>query len=167
MGGKILDSHDKTFTKLYNDYSDKVYSLARFKGLGEDASLDIVQDTFLALFSTYHSFNEKSSIKTYIVSIARHKIADYYRKKYLHNEDELDSNLEVPMDTEVLIEGLDVKRSIEKLGEKDRELLHLVFTQGLNYKEVSIILDVPEGTVKSRMFKARKKIKGSLGGDYR
>jgi RNA polymerase sigma-70 factor (ECF subfamily) len=167
VGGKKLDSQKRTFDRLYNDYSDKVYSLARFKGLGEDASLDIVQETFLALFSSYHSFNEKSSVKTFIVSIARHKIADYYRKKYLHNEDELDCNLEVSMGTDEIVEGLDVKKSIEQLDIDDREMLHLIFTQGLSYKEVATILDVPEGTIKSRMFNVRKKLKSSLGGDYR
>ena len=162
-----LDRESQIFEKLYQDYSEKVYSLSRFKGLSMQDSQDIVQDTFAAVFAGYHSFENKSSIKTYIVSIAKNKIADFYRKKYRHPEEELSGTMETGPQTDNVIEKTDIARQVENLDAEQQELLHMIFTQGLSYSEAAAVMNIPEGTVKSRMFQIRKKIKEGLGAGYR
>lgn len=162
-----MNRESKTFEKLFIEFSDKVYSLSRFKGLSEADSQDIVQDTFAAIFASYHSFQNKASIKTYIISIAQNKIADFYRKRYKRDETELSREIPSETATGSLIEKTDVKKQVENLKEEQRELLYLVFTQGLSYDEAAVIMNVPAGTIKSRMFKIRNTLKEALGENYR
>ncbi len=162
----MLSPEEKTFEKIYQDYADNVYALARFKGLSESDAADIVQDTFMAVFASYHSFEGRSSLRTYVVSIARHKIADHYRKAFRRHEEALSDTMAVQDQSDETEERVDVERATRRLKDEDQDLLHLIFTQGLNYKEAAAILDIPEGTVKSRMHKIRTKLKHHLGGDY-
>ena len=162
-----LNRDSQIFDKLYQDYSEKVYSLSRFKGLSMQDSQDIVQDTFAAVFAGYRSFENKSSIKTYIISIAKNKIADFYRKKYRHPEEELSGEMEAESQTDSVIEKTDIVNQMKNLDAEQQELLHMIFTQGLSYKEAAAVLNIPEGTIKSRMFVIRNKIKEGLGANYR
>ena len=162
-----MSSQSKIFEKLFNEYSDKVYSLARFKGICDTDAQDVVQETFIAVIASYHSYEGKANIKTYILSIARHKIADYYRKKSIRCEQELSESLKSEAISNDNIETLNIKNAVDKLKKEDKELIYLIFTLGLNYQETAVIVNIPEGTIKSRMFKIRKLIKNNLGGSYR
>ena len=162
-----MDRESKLIERLFIKYSGKVYSLARFKGLSMQDSQDIVQETFVAVFASYHSFENKSSVNTYIVSIARNKIADFYRKRYKKPETELDEEIQTPPQYESVIEKTDVSAQVEKLTDEQKELLHLIFTQGLSYDEAAAVMNVPAGTIKSRMFAIRHTLKQGLGEDYR
>jgi len=151
---------------LYDKYADNVYSLARFKGLSAQDAQDIVQETYAALISVIGSFRGEASVKVYILSIARRKIADFYRKSRSQN---------VPLDDSIQIaardqagrdEAVDVKTALQELDDEQRELVHMVFTQGLSLREAADALNIPEGTVKSRMFKIRSQVKSRLGDDY-
>lgn len=164
---EILNRLRKTFEKLFTLYSGQVYSLARYKGLSEQDSQDVVQDTFSAIFSGYDSFQNKASIKTYIISIARNKIFDFYRKKYKKDEVTLEENIESDQTEENIIEKTDLSRQKSKLSENQNLLIHMIFTQGLNYDEAAAVLNIPVGTVKSRMHKIRRLMKEGLGEDYR
>ena len=162
-----MNREETIFEKLYDGYSGKVYSLARFKGLNEADSQDIVQETFAAVFAGYHSFQNKASIKTYIVSIAGNKIADFYRKRYKYGETELTEEIAAEPRDESVIEKTDVKAQVEGLNGEQKELLHLIFTQGLSYDEAAAVLNIPAGTVKSRMFAIRNTLRRGLGESYR
>ncbi len=164
---ETLAREEKIFEKLYNDLSPKVYSLARFKGLSKEDSQDVVQDTFSAVFAGYHSFENKSSVKTYVISIAQNKIADFYRRKYKKNETALDENIESESGDGNIVETADVKKQVAKLTDEQQMLIHLIFTQGLNFNEAAAVMGIPPGTVKSRMFKIRSILKHGLGEDYR
>jgi len=68
-------------TKQWVDlYSDYLYNYAIYKGIAIEQAKDLVQDTFLAALKSFDKFEAKSSVKTWLVSILRNKIADYYRK---------------------------------------------------------------------------------------
>ena len=162
-----MNREERIFEKLYTDYSGRVYSLARFKGLNEVDSQDIVQDTFAAVFAGYHSFQNKSSVATYITAIAKNKIADFYRKRYKRGETELDETMATEPLNESIVEKTDVKAQIAELDGEQKELLHLIFTQGLGYNEAAAVMNIPAGTVKSRMFAIRKILKQGLGESYR
>lgn len=64
-----------------NKYSDELYSWAFYKTTNKEIAEDLVQDTFISAFSNYDKFQEKSTPKTWLFSILRNKIIDYYRKK--------------------------------------------------------------------------------------
>lgn len=70
-----------TFTELVNEYSDKLYSWAFHKTSNKELAEDLVQETFLAAYKSFESFEGNSSTKTWLTSILNNKIIDYYRQK--------------------------------------------------------------------------------------
>lgn len=145
---------------LYN------YILSRVSN-AEDVH-DILQETILAIWQSMDSFKENSSFKTWIIGIARRKIADFYRGHYkdkdFHNLKDLDMK-EIPNESNPLdhaINSMDIENSLNTLPLEDRELLFLIFNAGLCYKEIENITGIPEGTIKSRVYYLKKKLRPLL-----
>ena len=66
---------------------------------------------------------------------------------------------------EAIVEKMDIKQALTRLSQRDNELVRLIFNAGLSYTEVSEVLDIPVGTVKSRMSAIKTKLRASLGGE--
>ena len=71
---------DKVFTNWVNQYTDKLYSWTLYKTSSKEVAEDIVQDTFLSVYSSMDKFENKSEPYTWIMSILNNKIIDYYKK---------------------------------------------------------------------------------------
>ena len=145
---------------LYN------YILSRVSN-AEDVQ-DIFQETILAIWQGLDNYKGNSSFKTWTIGIARRKIADFYRLHYkdkdFHSLEEIDME-KTPSELNSLdhaIHSMDIKNSLNTLASEDRELLFLIFNAGLTYKEVENITGIPEGTVKSRVYYLKKKLRPLL-----
>ena len=80
----ILNS-EKTIKDWVNNYSDQLFTWAYYKTSDKEASEDLVQETFIVAFKSFDNFKEKSSPKTWLMSILKNKIADHFRKVYRTN----------------------------------------------------------------------------------
>lgn len=158
-------------TRLVEQYGDDVmrtaYVMLKSKELAEDA----YQETFLRLCRYYDSYRKECSEKTWITGIAVNVCRDFLRsawKKRVTVTDDFSAQIS-ESDTQEIVEKKDEKeellRSIMKLPDKYREMIHLYYYQELDIKEISRILKIPGGTVKSRLFKARNLLAGMLGGE--
>lgn len=76
-----IKNKEVTVTDLVNQYSDDLYRFALGKTRNKEISEDLVQDTFIVAVNKLSTFRGESSHKTWLISILRNKIADYYRKK--------------------------------------------------------------------------------------
>ncbi|MCO4755855.1 MAG: RNA polymerase sigma factor [Bacteriovoracaceae bacterium] len=116
---------------------------------------DLVQDTFVKALNSYSKFKGDSSFKTWIYRIARNVTYDYLRKNGKGQFQEIEDGDLVHSDKE------DVKDLISQglvgLGPKHREVFVLHFKFGHTFNEIAGLLDITEGTVKSRVFYAKKK----------
>lgn len=152
------------FNKLYEEYASLVRSIV-FRMHGEDEIDDLVQNIFIKIYMNYESFKGDAKPKTWIYRIAVNTIKDHWRakkrkswlslftkdtKKEVEVEDEKDTKLEVK-DALKLINEL--------LSEKLKEVIVLYSFEDLNINEISEILKIPAGTVKSRLHKAHKILK--------
>lgn len=70
-----------TATDLVNDFADDLFRFALSKTKNKEVSEDLVQDTFIVAVTKLDTFRGESTHKTWLISILRNKIADYYRKK--------------------------------------------------------------------------------------
>ncbi|HOP73365.1 sigma-70 family RNA polymerase sigma factor [Thermoclostridium caenicola] len=158
-------------TRLVEQYGDDVmrtaYVMLKSKELAEDA----YQETFLRLCRYYDSYRKECSEKTWITGIVINVCRDFLRsawKKRVTVTDDFSAQIS-ESDTQEIVEKKDEKeellRSIMKLPDKYREMIHLYYYQELDIKEISRILKIPGGTVKSRLFKARNLLAGMLGGE--
>ncbi|MHC1695144.1 MAG: RNA polymerase sigma factor [Eubacteriales bacterium] len=147
------------FEELFTLTSPKVYSYLRLKCSQEDAK-DILQETYLSVWRGADGYTGKSGITTWIISIARNKLCDMYRKRG-QTTVELDEAL-LPHTEGPDGEGLELRLALSALPDEERELVYLTYTLGLSCSETGVLLNIPEGTVKSRLSRIRKKLRASL-----
>lgn len=166
------------FNQLVLLHQDLVYRQA-FWMLGEpEAAEDITQDTFLLAYRNLPSFRG-GSFKAWLFRIVSNLCYDELRRKNrrptqpLNPTDSEDDEIESPAwladsgpTPEELVERADMRqtlqRFLEELPAEYRSLVLLVDVEGLNYMEAAQALDIPVGTVKSRLARARMRLRGWL-----
>jgi RNA polymerase sigma-70 factor, ECF subfamily len=128
---------------------------------------DVYQETVMEIWKRLGSFDERSSLKTWMYGIARHKCADHYRREY-RNADRTAAPEEILADEgfeERLAGRVDAQSLLQSMDSGDRSLLYLVYAQGFTCMEAARILDIPEGTVKSRLHYMKQALREQMGGE--
>lgn len=166
------------FEALVERHQKKMFNIAyRMTDNYEDAS-DIVQETFISAFKSIKKFKGESLFSTWLTSILINHAKNRLKriKNISHHEDrstdgilEMDENsisMETPSLQTPVVEQLEqkeiqveVQKCINALDETSREIVILREIQGFSYDEVSRILKMPEGTIKSRLFRARDSLR--------
>ncbi len=122
---------------------------------------DVLQDVYLTAFQKFPQLRNRDAFKPWLVSIARNKCIDYFRKKATQLEipiENLDER-ELSRGRHGLSELSTVQDTIDLLGDKDRQILYLYFWKELSQAEIGQQLGIPVGTVKSRLFTAKQNFK--------
>jgi RNA polymerase sigma-70 factor, ECF subfamily len=166
---RVAQRDEAAFRRLYQAFARRVYAFALHR-MGDAASCEeIVADTLHEVWKRPDAFRGEARFSTWLLGIARHKIVDRLRARGPEHED-IDEQLDLhdpqaPDDfrnvaQQQLRDG--VARCLDKLAEPHRECLYLVFYEDMSVAEVSAVQAVPEGTVKTRLFHARAKVKQCL-----
>lgn len=153
---------------FYVAYQRNVTAFARSKGMDAAAAADVVQDTMLDVWRTADRFRGDASPKSWLLSIARNKIVDRIRKSgRVHYIDEVPEAIdEAPNPEAVTIstsEAGRVRACLEGLKDGHRTVMRLAFYEDLTYDEIAEIEGVPSGTIKTRVFHAKKLLLRCLG----
>ncbi len=163
----------KAFHKLVDRHSDRLYRLAvSLVGNAADAE-DILQETFVGAFKGLKGFQERASVKTWLTRILVTQTAKWRRDKKRRANPTVDSTLPsneafpamltVAPGVEGSVEArVDVHAAVAKLSAEHREVILLREFQQMNYDEIAEVLDVPRGTVESRLHRARAELKNIL-----
>jgi RNA polymerase sigma-70 factor (ECF subfamily) len=167
--------HDE-FERVWQQYGSFVYNVAfRLSGRRSEAE-DIVQETFVRVYRFFHQFRG-TSLKAWLFRIVTNEFfTRTQRKKREHHvplewEDEQGNRLETTLsdssgDPSTLVEqhdlDEDVQMALNGVPEHFRIALVLRDVQGLSYEEVAAALNVPIGTVRSRLSRARQMFKNRL-----
>ncbi|MDF2686793.1 MAG: hypothetical protein K0S55_1976 [Clostridia bacterium] len=167
---KAQNGDNLSFEKLMNCYMKIIYNYIILHVSNSEDAKDILQDTMLGVWQGLKSFNRQSVFKTWILGITRRKIADYYRKIYKTKEHEF-ADIDDYDEYEYLsddnsgndiISKIDVNKAVDTLSMQEKELVYLIFNAQLSYSEVEAITKIPLGTVKSKMFSIKSKLKEQL-----
>ncbi|MGC8777335.1 MAG: RNA polymerase sigma factor [Candidatus Caldatribacteriaceae bacterium] len=181
---EVLNGKKELFELLVHRYEDKIFNYVYYLVKQRQEAEDLAQTTFVKAFFALRQYNHAYEFSTWIYSIARNVCLDYFRKR---KKEEVDVSLNVSVgesgDTEmgelveeerspdplkaVLNEELreKIERAIEDLPLKLREVVVLRHLEDCSYEEIAQIMNLPVGTVKSYLHRARKKLKEWLG-DY-
>ena len=170
---KVLRGDVNAFEKLVLEYEKNVYNIAlRMTGNSEDAS-DMTQEAFIKAYNSLGSFRGDSKFSVWIYWIATNVCLDFLRSKSrkptvslsMEDEDGDEVQLDVADESqspELLLDRQmtreSVRRGLETLTPEYRQILLLREIQGMSYDEISQALGLEVGTVKSRIFRARKKL---------
>ena len=165
----IAKDHPGSFEMLIEKYGNLVWSIGK-KFLYNQSDLeDGVQEVLVAIWKSADKFDRnKASEITFISMIARRRFIDYLRKITKHkSEDSLDDeNKHINLYKESLLnKEADlalVKSAIEEFDTDDQELLNLSVYQGYSHSEISDILNIPLGTVKTRIRRNLMKLKDTF-----
>jgi RNA polymerase sigma-70 factor (ECF subfamily) len=151
------------FTELVRRHEGRVFAVAmRMLGREEDA-LDATQDAFLTVFRKAGQFRGESAFTTWLHRITVNACYDILRKKarqpLLHavgdDEREVEPGPPVEDHAAEVAGGIDVERALQEVPEDFRSVLILADIHDLAYDEIATILEIPTGTVKSRLHRGR------------
>lgn len=159
---------EAAFGELVTRYERRVYGITfRYFGNHSDAQ-DATQDTFVQLARKADQFRGDSKLSTWIYRIATNACNDLGRKMARRPQlavEDVDDHREHTSDeapTEDLLAGremaLEIQRALLQLDDLSRQLIILCAIEGQSYAEVSEALDLPVGTIKSRVFRARARL---------
>ena len=163
----------KALDELYRRHREAAYGIAyRLVGSREDA-LDVVQEAFTHVMRGIQAFRGQSSFRTWLYRIVTHAALDYRRWRALRVAESLDSDTS----TEPVIEaegrspqeaaadrdlGAAIDKALSNISEKNRAALILYAIEGMSYKDVAGVLGISIGTVMSRIFNARQRLRELL-----
>jgi RNA polymerase sigma-70 factor (ECF subfamily) len=175
------DERQARFERDALPFLDQLYAAAlRMTRNAADAE-DLVQETFLKAYRAYDSFEEGTNLKAWLYRILTNTYINKYRKDsrrpsetdlgdvedlYLYRRLGSEDTVDVSRTTEDrVLDGLvesDIKAAVEELPENFRMPVLLADLEGFSYKEIAEILDIPIGTVMSRLHRGRKAMQKRL-----
>jgi RNA polymerase sigma-70 factor (ECF subfamily) len=160
------DGDLEAFEALVRRHTRVVYAHSlRFFG-DPSAADDTVQEVFIKVYRTIGTFDERSRFSTWLYRVTRNTCLDQVRagKRRPQPVDPLEVSAQVPGDlADQVALSASVEAAMRALVPEDRDALSAVALFGLSYAEAGEALGVPSGTVKSRVFRARRSLSATLG----
>lgn len=166
----------EAFGKLVDAYQNRVFGFVRRMVNNAEEASDITQDVFIRAFQSFHRFDGRCSVRTWLFRIAYNLCVDRARKidrspneVSLQGTTEIDETFDVPdgrwqpdqlaIDAEL---AAAIDEAVKSMSEKLRSVLLLHDKEDLPYEEIAQMVGVPVGTVKSRLFLARAHLQQHL-----
>ena len=157
---------------LYDRYGRAAYSLARRILTEETLAQDVVQEVFLSLWRDARRFDAgRGTVATYLLSMTHHRAVDVVRREEnLRRWRTSDEGLELAPDPKARVEDeveaserrAEVRAALKDLPDPQRQALLLAYFGGYTQREVAALVEVPLGTVKTRMAAGMRKMKEAL-----
>lgn len=167
---RISDGDREAFSELYAIYQPRLIKFCS-RILKNDVALaaDIADEAMIEVWKSAGTFSGRSQPSTWIHSIARFRLIGYLRKNKELLQDESSEWLNYEDDALQPDEKISLKErndqiinTLGKLSDKHKEVIELVYFRELSIKDISLMLDISENTVKTRMFYARNHLKSIL-----
>jgi RNA polymerase sigma-70 factor, ECF subfamily len=149
---------------LFATHQVKLYRFLLRIVRNEATAEELVNETFIKVWTKADTFNNRSTVSTWIFTIARNEALSRLRKKSeVTLDDAYASQIEDESDTQDTEfakkdKGSLMRACIDKLSANHREIVDLVYYQEKSVAEVATILQIPDNTVKTRMFHARQQL---------
>lgn len=174
---RAINGDEKAYAEILARYKGPIYGLILRMVRNKEEAEDLVQEAFIKAFNALPTFNEEFAFSTWLYKIAVNNCIDFFRKKRLST---------FPLDKPILSKDGEIKRefsdsssspehrmlssersnmidhAIYALPEKYRMVIVLRHKEDRSYEEIAEILDIPLGTVKARIFRAREMLKRKL-----
>jgi len=170
---RVLSGDVNAYEELVTAYDKNVYNLALRMVRNEEDAADMAQEAFIKAYNSLSNFRGDSKFSVWLYRIVSNVCLDFLRKQgkrstvslSVEDSDGEDAQLDIPDESQSphqLLErklmGEAVRRALDELPEEHRQILLLREIQGLSYEEIAQALSLEAGTVKSRIFRARKKL---------
>ena len=167
-----MKKDQQAFKKLMARYKDSIYFMVLKMVHNRDDAEDITLESFGKAFNKLDKYDTKYAFSTWLFKIATNNCIDFIRKKRLSttsldepigkdkgNEIKMDFKSEMLNPEDGFIKkqrAISIRGTIEKLDDKYKHLIKLRYYEELSYEEIATELDIPLGTVKAQLFRAKE-----------
>ena len=163
-----LRGHPEAFATLVERYDRAVYHLSYRTLRDVEEARDATQEAFFKAFRSLRTFKPGAKFSTWIFAIAYHACCDRLNRRKHFTGEELPERADAGPGPEAQVIALDeasrLRTAIDALPEKYRTVITLFHLQGKQYEEIATVLDLPMGTVKTHLFRAKEHLRRLLGG---
>jgi len=168
----------RVFENEFMPHIDSMYNFAYRLTFDEDEAKDLVQDTYLKAYRFINSFQEGTNAKAWLYRILKNSFINDYRKKskqpakvdyqeveqFYNSEDTpSEATVDLRLETTKHMIGDEITNALNSLAIDFRTVIILCDLEGFTYEEMAKILDIPIGTVRSRLHRARNLLREKLG----
>lgn len=174
INGERLSNEE--LTRVYTQYRDMVYRLALTKTQSRAQAEDIQQDVFMALVKYSDRIRDEEHLKAWLIRVTQNACRKHFRSMWIKlsvlyddalskgdadeedavgapaAEDEIEKREEIEF----------VRESVDKLGEKDRELIYLFYYEEMSIKQIATAFNASEGSIKTRLSRARERLRSMM-----
>ena len=168
LASRFASGDADTVRVVYQKYGRLVFSVA-MKVLGDPGlAEDATQQTFVQAWRAAASYDPTRPLGAWLTTIARRVAIDTYRRERRHRDvDDIDTStgsalVTLPPSAEQIHDVAEVRRALDELSAPDRDLIRMQHFDELSHAEIAAELQVPLGTVKSRTFRAHRRLAGLL-----
>ena len=172
----VLSGDSSQFALLWQKYNKQIFASVLKLVRSIDDADDIVQDTFLKAFNALHSYNQTFPFPAWLYKIASNTCIDYFRRKRIRpisieniNRDggdiyDIIPDKSTPIDVNIINNETkeELLKAVEQLPLRFKQCIQLRHFEELSYEEISIKMNLPLGTVKITLFRARKMLLNML-----
>lgn len=151
----------EAFIKLMEKYTQDMYKVAKFRLNSEEDIGDAIQETILSAYKNICMLKNTNYFKTWLIRILINKCNDIIanNKNIVYVEEYYESSIKDEISQDKFENNIAFKEVLEKLSEAYRTVIVLYYVNGFNTREISEILNEKEGTIKSRLSRAREKLR--------
>ena len=150
---------EKYLEMMIEKYSDMIYRLALTRTKTKENSEDVYQEVFLRLSRKMPVFESEEHEKAWLIKVTINCSKNLLNSAFLKHTTEMKE--EISFETK---ERHDIYYAVQELPLKYRTIIHLYYYEGYKINEISKILNISENTIKSRLARARKKLKEKVEG---
>lgn len=166
LAAKAARGNVKAYGQLIEELKEYLYRTAFLYLKNEDAALDVVGDCILAGFRNIHKLKRPEYFKTWLTRILFNAAKDYLAKT-VPMEDYDTIQAAQPQRGTSLEEKMDLYDAIDLLPERYRSVVIMKYFDDMKISEIARTMEIPEGTVKAYLSRARTELRGYLREDYR
>lgn len=164
---KAQDDDKDAYGKIYSLFYERIYKYCRFNCNNQETAIDICQDTFLKAWKALPSFTtKKGTFQAFLYKIAKNLIIDNSRKKKeesINNYEHLETKEDFASDIDKNTSINKLKKAIEKLNQKDKQIIVLHYFEELPGVDIAKIVGIREGALRVRTHRIIKKLQDIMG----
>jgi RNA polymerase sigma-70 factor, ECF subfamily len=166
---KAKKGEDDAFEQLIGSVRQKLYRTAYSYVRNEQDALDVYQETIYTAYISLKTLKKPESFSSWITKILVFKAIDFIRKESRHfstDDEEMFAKLIAPENGDIILHSMDLSEAFKLLDPNVKTIILLRYYHDMSVKEISAIMKFPEGTVKSHLNRAKKKLRPILKEGY-
>lgn len=156
--------NENEFITIVKRNNQRIYLIAlSYTKNGTDAE-DIMQNVFMKLWKHNKPFEDDKHIDKWLTTVCINECRDYIRNPFRKRNVPIDEAIDISARDKT--ENMDLFQAVMSLPTKERTIIHLFYYEDMSINDISNILNIKESAVKTRLFRARQKLKTLLGDEW-